>query len=219
MAERPRRRRVLPIAIGAAVVVAGGGLWYWNRSAPPADVPQSACWNAFTHDDLAALTGRGNGASVRQTKVSFGDLDIRSLAPSCTVTRKRGGTSEVLADISTSRRDEKFRQAKTKAEAAGWQPVVPASLDFGPAAQGWLFHEGTVQLLLHCEYVEADGRPTSFPYRLITITGSRGSTDTPATEVHRIRMDAALRTAKEAVRAQGCTNAPQLAAQAPAAPF
>ncbi|MEV7187467.1 hypothetical protein [Kitasatospora sp. NPDC093102] len=220
MADQPRRRRVLPIAIGAAVLVAGagGGLWYlkpWQS----AEVPQGACWNAFTHDDLAALTGPDGKTAAFQGKETFADIDVRAGDPACTVTRKHGGTSEVLADISTSRRDEKFRQAKTKAEAAGWQPVVPASLDFGPGAQGWLFHEGTVQLLLHCEYVEADGRPTSFPYRLVTITGSRGSTDIPVTEVHRIRIDAALRVAKESVRAQGCTNAPQLAAQAPAAPF
>ncbi|MFE4977752.1 hypothetical protein ACFRAR_37320 [Kitasatospora sp. NPDC056651] len=218
MAERPRHRRALPIAIGAAVLAAGtgGGLWYvkpWQS----AEVPQSACWNAFTHEDLAALTGPDGRTAALQGKGTFTDTDVRADILDCTVTRRRGGTSEVLAKISTGRRDERYRQAKAQAEAAGWQPVVPASLDFGPGAQGWLFHEGTVQLLLHCEYAEQDGRPGNFPYRLVTITGDQGASDAPAARVRQIRIDAALRVAKEA--AQGCTNAPQLAARPPAAPF
>ncbi|MFF2745535.1 hypothetical protein ACFVVA_08330 [Kitasatospora sp. NPDC058048] len=63
------------------------------------------------------------------------------------------------------------------------------------------------------------GQPSERPYRLVTITGDRWSSDTPVTEVHRIRIAAALRTARELVRAQRCTNDPQLAAREPAAPF
>ncbi|MFG2911384.1 hypothetical protein ACGF0D_00595 [Kitasatospora sp. NPDC048298] len=57
------------------------------------------------------------------------------------------------------------------------------------------------------------------PFRMIGLSGDWASVDTPAVRVHQIRVDAALRTAREFVRAQGCTNAPQLVAQAPAAPF
>ncbi|MBV2153144.1 hypothetical protein [Kitasatospora sp. SUK 42] len=220
MAERPRRR-ILLIALGTAVLVAGvgGGFWYWK---PPqaADVPQSACWNTFTHDDLAALTGKGYRAIAWQGKGSFADRNLLGEAPACEITRKQGDSKAgSLASIETSRRDEQFQRAKTVAEAGGWEPARPAHLDFGPSAQGWLFHEGTVQVLVRCDFVQDDGSRTNFPYRLITVTGDSWSPDTPATKVHQIRIDAALRAAKELVRAQGCTNAPQLAEQAPAAAF
>ncbi|MEU3565849.1 hypothetical protein [Kitasatospora sp. NPDC006786] len=220
MAERPRRRRVLPIALGAAVLVAGvgGGLWYvkpWQG----VDVPQSACWNAFTHDDLAALVGKGHKAVAWQDRNALTDREYSHDA-ACDVTWEDDNPlNHAVAKISTENRDEKFRQAKTKAESTGWEPIRPAPLDFGPGAQGWLFHEGTVQLLVRCDYLDTDGQPSGRPYRLVTITGDRWSSDTPVTEVHRIRIAAALRTARELVRAQGCTNDPQLAARAPAAPF
>ncbi|MGW2866733.1 hypothetical protein [Kitasatospora sp. NPDC001225] len=220
MAERPRRRGVLPIALGAAVLVAGvgGGLWYvkpWQG----VDVPQSACWNAFTHDDLATLSGKGHKTLAWQDEKALTDREYPH-DPACNVRWKGDSSlSHAVANIATRIRDEKFQRAKTKAEATGWEPNLPVSLDFGPGAQGWLFHEGTVQLLLRCDYLEQNGQPSSWPYREITITGDRWSSDTPVTEVHRIRIAAALRTAKAIVRAQGCTNAPQLAEQPPTAPF
>ncbi|MFJ7909188.1 hypothetical protein [Kitasatospora sp. NPDC096204] len=216
MAERPRRRRALPIAVGAAVLVAGvgGGLWY-ARPWQGVDLPQSACWNAFTHEDLAALAGKGGKVGARQGKTPLSEQDTLAGNPSCEVGRH--GTT--IAAIGVEARDEKFQRVKTEAESTGWEPIRPAPLDFGPGAQGWLFRHGTVQLLLRCDHPEKDGRPAVFPFRMIEVSGDRASAGTPVAKIHQIRIDAALRTARELVRAQGCTNAPQLAAQAPAAPF
>ncbi|MFI9319238.1 hypothetical protein ACIGXI_05490 [Kitasatospora aureofaciens] len=73
--------------------------------------------------------------------------------------------------------------------------------------------------MLRCDLPTDKDRDLVSPYREITITGDRAASGTSVTKVHQIRIDAALRTAKELVRAQGCTNKPQLAERPPAAPF
>ncbi|MBD0689539.1 hypothetical protein [Streptomyces sp. CBMA123] len=227
MAERSRRR-VLPVALGAAVLAAGvgGGAWWW-RSAQSADVPTDACWNAFTHDDLAELSGEGHQAVVWQ---GTEQLDSRNALadPVCAVDWKGDDArTHWVAKIEVALADERFLRTKTDAENVGWAPVRPARLEFGSGAQGWLFHDGTVQLVVRCDSPAAPASPAAReksgtappPYRKITITGDRGAAETPAARVHQIRVDAALRTARELVRAQGCANAPQLAGQSPTAPF
>ncbi|MFE4519212.1 hypothetical protein ACFRMQ_34100 [Kitasatospora sp. NPDC056783] len=177
-------------------------------------MPQSACWNAFTHEDLATLAGKGHKAVAWQDPTPLSDRDGFA-NPSCGA----DWHDTTIAAVVIEARDEKFRQTKTTAESTGWEPARPAPLDFGPGAQGWLFHEGTVQLLVRCDVLDKDGRPPVFPYRMVNVTGDLGAADAPAAKVHQIRVDAALSVAKELVRAQGCTNAPQLAARPPAAPF
>ncbi|MEV7603039.1 hypothetical protein AB0O91_37295 [Kitasatospora sp. NPDC089797] len=235
MAERPRRR-ALPAALGAAVLAAGlgGGTWWW-RATQSVDVPRDACWNAFTHDDLAALSGKGHEAVVWQGKDRLDSRDALA-DPVCAVDWKGDDArTHWVAKIEVAHADERFQRAKSDAESLGWAPVRPAQLAFGADAQGWLFHDGTVQLLLHCvtpsptaTTAAKPGAPatpaakdaaTALAYRKITITGDRGSAGTPAARVHQIRVDAALRTARELVRAQGCTNDPQLPGQPPTAPF
>ncbi|MFJ4186775.1 hypothetical protein [Kitasatospora sp. NPDC089509] len=245
MAEHPRRR-VLPAALGAAVLAAGlgGGTWWW-RSAHATDVPPDACWNAFSHEDLAALSGPGHQAVVWQGKDQLGSRNALA-DPVCAVDwQGDDARSHWVAKIEVAHADERFLKAKTDAESTGWEPIRPATLAFGSGAQGWLFHDGTVQLLVRCDSPAAaavpatptapaapatptaPGTPAAHdrsgtappPYLKITITGDRGSADTPAVRIHQIRVDAALRTARELVGAQGCANDPRLAGQSPVAPF
>lgn len=225
MAERSRGR-VLPVALGTAVLAAGlgGGFWWW-RSTQSADVPQAACWSAFTHEDLAALSGKGHEAVVWQGKEQLGNRDTLE-DPVCAVDwRGDDARTHWVAKIEVAHADERFLRAKADAEAVGWEPVRPARLEFGSGAQGWLFHDGTVQLMVRCDPPAAPSTPAAhggsapLPYRKITITGDRVPAETPAVKVHQIRVDAALRTARELVHAEGCANDPQLAGQSPAAPF
>ncbi|MFD7455190.1 hypothetical protein [Kitasatospora sp. NPDC059827] len=237
MAERSHRR-VLPVALGTAVLAAGlgGGFWWW-RSAQAVEVPQAACWNAFTHEDLAALSGAGHQAVVWEGSEQLGARDAQA-DPVCAVDWEGDDArTHWVAKIEVAHADERFLRAKTDAEASGWEPDRPAQLEFGAGAQGWLFHDGTVQLMVRCDppagappassatapaaATAPAGKPGSapLPYRKITITGDRGSAQTPAARVHQIRVDAALRTARELVRAQGCANDPRLAGQSPTAPF
>ncbi|WP_031076174.1 hypothetical protein [Streptomyces sp. NRRL WC-3742] len=223
MAERPRRPRALAIALGAALLAgAGGGLWYWNLPPTGIEAPQSACWGALTGDDLRAMTDEG----YRSTESQNGSpSDPKNTGAFCTVSERDldGDTRDRargLLGISALRQDENGQKAKTKAESGGWAPIRPASLDFGPAAQGWYFDNGTVQLMLRCDE-PPPANPSSFPpqpYIEVTVSGSQWTDRTPLTRLHQIRADAAFRVAQALVRDQGCTNHPQLAERPPTVP-
>ncbi|MFI6154430.1 hypothetical protein ACIBCA_17295 [Kitasatospora sp. NPDC051170] len=223
MAERPRRRRALAIALGAAVLAgAGGGLWYWNLPPTGIETPQSACWGVLTQEDLRAVTDEGYRSTGSQ---NGSPTDRANTGAFCNVSEQdldgdTRGRARGLLGINALREDEYGQKMKTEAESGGWAPIRPVSLDFGPAAQGWYFTNGTVQLMLRCDEpppAVASSLPPR-PYIKITVYGSQWTDRTPLTRLHQIRADAAFRVAQVLVRDQGCTNDPQLAARAPAVP-
>ncbi|MFJ9949594.1 hypothetical protein [Kitasatospora sp. NPDC091207] len=216
MAERAARRprpRVLPLAVAAAVLAAGagGGLWLWQPW-HTVEVPASGCWSVLGQHEIRTLVGEDGKAA----DTTVGTLANTRSNTGCGISWLSGGKRRTALQVDVQERDEKFREAKTRTEAGGSPQTRPVPLDFGAGAQGWLFHDGTTQLLFRCED-PAD--PTSgFVYRDLIVSGDATIAGAPRADVYRVRIGVALRTAREIVRQQSCANAPQLAAQTPPVP-
>ncbi|MER7706963.1 hypothetical protein ABTX81_29195 [Kitasatospora sp. NPDC097605] len=204
-----RNRSRLAIAAGvAALVLIGGGLWWWQpwRSA---DVPASACWGLVTASDLRTLMSDEGKAVEVPTDA---DLSGRSAKAECYVGWEPVETDPVVK-IEVRQADELSyrltRDDETGRVGQGWDTV----LDFGAGVEAWLQDTHASLLLLKCDSGRS-ARPGAV-YRQIRVWGGFLDSDLPTRERTQLFADIARRTAAEVVRQEGCPNV-QIADRAPA---